>query len=236
MADHSDHMSQTEAGRLDLVHRLGAAVVALVIIAFGVLGLVGGLGFFETEGEPVAGLSSNGLLSVISLVTGAVLIGSAVRGGRTASTVTATIGGLFILSGLVNLALLQTSFNVLAFQIPNVFFSLIVGVVLLGVGLYGRVSGGLTQDNPYRREREAKAAERRGADASAGGDDTDDGEPSDPERLEKLHEMERIELAVAEGRATPEQERMIDDDLRRRRKEEHDRAWQHARKTGQDPH
>lgn len=232
MADHSDHMSQTEAGRLDLVHRGGAALVAVVIIAFGVLGLVGGLGFFETSGQPVAGLNSNGLLSVVSLVTGAVLIGSAVRGGRTASTVTATIGGLFILSGLVNLALLQTSFNILAFQIPNVFFSLVVGVVLLSVGLYGRVSGGLSQDNPYRREREAKAAERSGQDASAGEDD--DG-PSDSERLERLHEMEKIEIAVAEGRATPEQEKMIDDDLRRRSAQERERAWEHARKTGQDP-
>ncbi|GAB2934363.1 hypothetical protein GCM10027047_33430 [Rhodococcus aerolatus] len=235
MADHSDHMTQTEAGRLDLVHRIGAAVVAVVIIAFGVLGLVGGLGFFETTGGPVAGLNSNGLLSIVSLVTGAVLLGSAARGGRTASTVTATIGVLFILSGLVNLALLQTSFNILAFRIPNVFFSLIVGVVLLSVGLYGRVSGGLTQDNPYRQEREAKAAQKHGQDASAGGDAEDDDEAVDPERLEHLHEMERIEIAVAEGRATPEQEKMIDDDLRRRSAEERERAWEHARKTGQDP-
>lgn len=230
MADHSDHMAQTETGRLDLVHRIGASTVAVVIIGFGALGLVGGLGFFETSGEPVAGLSSNGLLSVISLVTGAVLIGSAVRGGRTASTVTATIGGLFILSGLVNLALLRTSFNILAFEIPNVFFSLIVGVVLLSVGLYGRVSGGLPQDNPYRQQREAR---RRGQDASAGEDGKDPA--GDADRLAKLREMEAIEIAVAEGRATPEQQKLIEEDLRRRSAEERERAWQHARETGQYP-
>ena len=37
MVDHKDHMSQTEAGRLDLVHRIGASVVAVVIIIFGLL-------------------------------------------------------------------------------------------------------------------------------------------------------------------------------------------------------
>ena len=40
MVDHSDHMSQTEAGRLDLVHRIGASVVAVVIIVFGIIAAI----------------------------------------------------------------------------------------------------------------------------------------------------------------------------------------------------
>ena len=75
-------------GRLDGWHRLGAVVLGVVLWAFGILGLVNLLALFSTHGGHVLGLSSNGLLSVNSLVLGAVLIGAAVRGGRAASTVT----------------------------------------------------------------------------------------------------------------------------------------------------
>lgn len=230
--DHSTAMTEKEAGRLNLVHRAGAALIALVIIAFGVVGLVGGLGFFETEGTPVAGLNSNGLLSVVSLVTGAVLIIAAARGGRTASSVTAVIGGLFVLSGLVNLALLETSFNILAFEIPNVFFSLVVGVLLLTLGLYGRVSGGLSVSNPYRREREERQRGNRGTSegtTGTGGDELDDSE----EHLAEVEEMARIEVRVAENRATPDELRTYEADRRRRAAAERERAYRHARETGQ---
>jgi hypothetical protein len=35
----------------------------------------------------------------------------------------------------------------------NVIFSFVAGLLLLTFGLYGRVSGGLTADNPYYRGR-----------------------------------------------------------------------------------
>lgn len=229
---HSADESEKEAGRLNLLHRIGAAAVALVIIGFGVLGLVGGLGFFETEGKPVAGLSSNGLLSVISLVTGLVLIVAALRGGRTASSVTAVIGVLFVFSGLINLALLRTSFNILAFEISNVFFSLVVGVLLLCLGLYGRVSGGLSTANPYRQEREERRRAKQGASVDTTSTADDDIDDSD-EHLAALAAMTRMEVAVVEGRATPEEERTISLDRQQRADAERERAWQHARETGQ---
>lgn len=106
--------------------------------AFGSLGLVNRLAMFSTNGGHVLGLSSNGLLSVISLVVGAVLIGAAVRGGRAASTVTVTVGAAFLLSGMANVLVLDTPLNVLAFGMSNVIFSLLAGAVLLFLGAYGR--------------------------------------------------------------------------------------------------
>src|SRR5688572_8902723 len=103
-------------GRVPAVHRLGAVAVALVVLVFGLLGFAGGLDFFSTSGEPILGLSSNGLLSTISVVTAGVLIAAALRGSRIASTVMIVVGSLFLLSGLANLAVLRTSFNVLAFR------------------------------------------------------------------------------------------------------------------------
>ncbi len=209
---------------LGTVHRVGAVFMGLVLWAFGILGLVSRLGFFETSGNDVAGLSSNGLLSVISLVAGAVLIAAGVRGGRTASTVTAVVGGLFILSGLVNLAFLDTGANILNFTIPNVFFSFVVGMVLLLIGLYGRVSGGLSSDNPYRRQREGR-----------GGDDDTERDSADQARIEEIDEQVHLEQLVAEGMATPEQDAQVDADRARRAQEQHDAAWEHARQTGQAP-
>ncbi|URN12226.1 DUF4383 domain-containing protein [Streptomyces radiopugnans] len=158
--------------RLAGVHRYGAAVSGVVLLAFGILGFASLLDFFDTTGSRIAGLSSNGLLSLISVTVGALLVTGAVIGGNFASTLNMTVGALFILSGFVNLALLETSANILAFRMPNVVFSFLMGLVILIFGMYGRISGGLPHDNPYwlRRHPEQAAAEeeRRRRLAAAG--------------------------------------------------------------------
>ncbi len=137
----------------DRVHRIGAAALGVGLFLFGILGFVYQLEFLTVRGETVLGLSSNGLLSTISIVVGGVLIAAALRGGRLASTISASIGVLFLLSGLLNLAVLKTEFNLLAFRLSNVIFSFVVGMLLLFLGAYGRFSGGLPPDNPYYRQR-----------------------------------------------------------------------------------
>src|SRR4051812_11846140 len=103
-------------GRVLRVHRGGAIAVAVVIGVFGVLGFAGGLAFFSPEGERILGLSSNGLLSTISVVTALVLVVAAFQGARLASTVMIVVGILFLVSALANLAVLRTSVNFLAFE------------------------------------------------------------------------------------------------------------------------
>src|SRR3954469_6450911 len=141
----------TAGGRVPAVHRVGAVAVGLVLLVFGALGFADGLSYFSTEGEPVLGLSSNGLLSTISAVTAVALIAAALRGPRIASTVMLVVGVLFLLSALANLAVLDTGLNLLAFRLTNVFFSLGAGLVLLLLGAYGRVSANLPPDSPYAR-------------------------------------------------------------------------------------
>lgn len=131
------------------VQRAGALVVAVFLLVFGLLGFAGGLEFFSTDGQRILGLSSNGLLSALSVLTALVLIGADLRGPRVPSTVMIVVGSLFLLSALGNLAVLRTSFNVLAFEMSNVLFSIGVGLVLLVLGAYGRISGGLPADSPY---------------------------------------------------------------------------------------
>ena len=143
------------------VHQVGSGVLGGVLVTFGVLGFVNQLDFFATTGGEVIGISSNGLLSAVSVVFGAGLIAIAFAPRATSSWVATAVGALFVVAGLGNLALLETSANLLAFELPNVIFSLLSGLTLLALGLYGRGSGGLDEDNPYRQRRERAAAARR---------------------------------------------------------------------------
>lgn len=184
--------------RVPVVHRVGAVLVALVILGFGLLGFAGGLAYFSTSGEPILGLSSNGLLSTISVVTAAVLVTAAFAGPRMASTVMIVVGSLFLVSALANLAVLDSRYNLLAFKFANVVFSVVAGLVLLVLGAYGRVSGNLPPDSPY-----ARSAGELAADNAAEF-------PSTPEEFAAERGMRAAEIAVVQHTATAEQRRRVE--------------------------
>ncbi|MEV6164246.1 DUF4383 domain-containing protein [Streptomyces sp. NPDC052052] len=144
--------------RLNRVYRVGAGLMGLVLLAFGILGLINEIGFFSTGGATVAGLNTNGALSVLSICVGLLLFIGMVIGGNFASTLNMILGIAFILSGFINLALLGTAYNFLAFHLQNVLFSFVVGLMLMVFGMYGRVTGGLPHDNPYWRTRHPEEA------------------------------------------------------------------------------
>ncbi|MFG1806301.1 DUF4383 domain-containing protein [Streptomyces sp. NPDC049040] len=148
--------------RLNQVYRYGAGVMGLILVVFGILGLLNDVSFMSEAGKRIAGLNSNGALSTISIVIGGLLFIGMVIGGNFASTLNICVGVAFLLSGFVNLAVLDTDSNLLAFKMSNVLFSFAVGLLLLFFGLYGRVTGGLPHDNPYwqRRHPEEAARER----------------------------------------------------------------------------
>ena len=187
--------------RVFAVQRIGALAVAAVILVFGVLGFAGGLDFFSTDGEPILGLSSNGLLSTISVLTAGVLVLAALRSPRTASTLMIVVGILFLLSGLLSLAVLRTEANLLAFQIENVVFAEVTGLVLLLLGAYGRVSGNLPADSPYAKPRE---------DGDQVDGDGPDGVPSTPAEFAAERAMREAEIAVVNHTPTPDQRRRVE--------------------------
>ncbi|MGW2347232.1 DUF4383 domain-containing protein [Streptomyces sp. NPDC001661] len=139
--------------RLSRTYRLSAALMGLFLLAFGILGLVHRIGFFDTGANTALGLNTNGALSALSLVVGTVLVAAAVLGGNTASTVNMVLGLAFLLAGFTFLFALDSRFNVLNFRMQNVLFSFGVGLLLMTGGMYGRVSGNLPHDNPYWRSR-----------------------------------------------------------------------------------
>lgn len=153
--------------KLSKVYRAGAGLTGLLLVAFGILGLVDRIGFFDTGGDTVLALNTNGALSVLSICIGGLLFVGMVIGGTFASTLNIVLGVAFILSGFVNLALLDTGFNFLAFKIPNVLFSFVVGVMLMWFGMYGQVGSALPHDNPYWRARHPEQAAREKQQAAA---------------------------------------------------------------------
>ncbi|MGY1883823.1 DUF4383 domain-containing protein [Blastococcus sp. SYSU DS0753] len=200
--------------RVLMVHRVGAGVVGVVLLVFAVLGFARGLPFFSTTGESVVGMSTNGLLSTVSVIVGLVLIGGALAGARVASTVMIAVGVLFLVSALGNLAVLRTDFNVFAFDFSNVVFSAVVGLVLLLLGAYGRISGNLPAESPYR------SPERPG-DESSPVEETPQ-TPAESAAEEAMHEAER---AVAQGNATDEQRRRVEAMSQARSRKDRRRAW-----------
>jgi hypothetical protein len=204
-----------------LVQRTGALVVGLFLLVFGVLGFIGGLAFFSTNGERILGLSSNGLLSALSVVTAAVLFGATVLGPRIASTVMIVVGTLFLLSALTNLAVLRTSFNVLAFAMSNVIFSVAVGLVLLVLGAYGRVSGNLPPESPY-------------AHPHGDAEEPEESYPSAPEEFAAEAAMREAEIAVLDHVATAEQRRRVAAMAQVRTRADRRRVWIESGRTTAD--
>ncbi len=193
----TDAHGRTYDPRVFAVQRIGALAVAAVILVFGLLGFAGGLDFFSTDGEPILGMSSNGLLSTVSVLTAAVLVLTALRSPRTASTLMIVVGSLFLVAGLASLAVLRTDANILAFEIENVIFSEVAGLVLLMLGAYGRVSGNLPADSPYARPR---------ADDGDGPESV----PSTPAEFAAERAMREAEIAVVNHVATPDQSRRVE--------------------------
>lgn len=196
------------------VHRIGAVVVAAVIAVFGILGFADGLEFFSTDGERILGLSSNGLLSTISVVTAAVLVAAAVKGPRVASTVMIVVGALFLVSALANLAVLQTELNFLAFRFANVVFSVVAGLVLLLLGAYGRVSGNLPPESPYAHPAEDEAVGDRSHEY-----------PSTPAEFAAERAMRDAEVAVVQHTASADQRRRVEAMAQHRSRADRRRAW-----------
>ena len=123
------------------LHRVGAAVVGGFIFVFGLAGLAARPEVYSTEGPVVFGMTTNGLLAFASLAVGIVLLFAAVLGGRVVAWAAIAAGAGFFLSGVVNVFLLGTSLNVMAFTMPNVVFSWVVGAVLVALVLHQATLG-----------------------------------------------------------------------------------------------
>ncbi len=118
-----------------------AAAAGLYVVVFGVVGLIEtwGTAFFARDETYALGLRTNPAFAVLSIVVGVIVLGACLRGGNVAHVINQVGGSVFLLAGMVMLAVLRTDANLLDFSVTTCVVSYILGLAMLTAGLYGRV-------------------------------------------------------------------------------------------------
>jgi hypothetical protein len=118
-------------------NRLIATVFGAVYLLVGLLGffVTSGTGFFATKGATLIIFDVNPLHNIIHLAIGAALLYSGMNGVTAAKSVNTTIGGVYLLVGILGLFLVGTSLNIIALNGADNVLHLASAVLLLGVAL-----------------------------------------------------------------------------------------------------
>lgn len=118
-------------------NRLIATIFGAVYLLVGTLGffVTAGIGFFATEGVNLIVFAVNPLHNIIHLAIGAALLLAGLTSVPAARSVNTTIGGVYLLVGILGLFLLGSSLNIIALNRADNVLHLASAVLLLGVGL-----------------------------------------------------------------------------------------------------
>ncbi|WP_427016932.1 DUF4383 domain-containing protein [Pseudarthrobacter sp. P1] len=118
-------------------NKLLATVFGAVYLLVGVLGffVTSGIGFFASEGANLIVFAVNPLHNIIHLLIGAALLSAGLKSVAASKAVNTTVGGVYLLVGIVGLFLIGSSLNIIALNGADNVLHLASAVVLLGVGL-----------------------------------------------------------------------------------------------------
>lgn len=130
------------------IYRAIGGLTGLYLVAFGVLGLIASVGddVLAQDDTAVLGQGTNLGFSLLSvLLGGAVLAGTAI--GRNVDVlINQGLGYAGLALGLAGLAFIRTEANIFNFSVATVVVVMVVGLVLLMVGMYGKVGTDAEQD------------------------------------------------------------------------------------------
>ncbi|MGC9667967.1 DUF4383 domain-containing protein [Planosporangium sp. 12N6] len=123
------------------LYRALSGLIGLYVLLFGIIGFISthNLDFFARHGEWVLGLLTNPAFSVLSIITGAIVLAGAVIGRNVFVALNLAGGAIFLIAGMAMMALLRTDANFLSFSMVNCVMSFIFGMVFFAAGLYGKV-------------------------------------------------------------------------------------------------
>ncbi|MEV7227840.1 MULTISPECIES: DUF4383 domain-containing protein [Polymorphospora] len=136
------------------IYRAIGALIGLYLIVFGVLGFIetGSGEFFAQDGSAVLGQGTNLGFSVVSAVLGVIILVATGLGRNIDAAVNKWLGYLFMALGLGELAVLRTDANIFNFTVATVVVTMIIGIVLLMAGMYGKVG----TDDEHRAWQDAR--------------------------------------------------------------------------------
>ncbi|GAA1344747.1 DUF4383 domain-containing protein [Arthrobacter roseus] len=118
-------------------NRLLATIFGAVYLLVGIAGffVTSGIGFFATEGRNLIIFEVNPLHNIIHLAIGAALLLAGLSSVAASKGVNTTIGGVYLLVGVLGLFLVGSSLNIIALNGADNVLHLASAVLLLGVGL-----------------------------------------------------------------------------------------------------
>ncbi|WP_320065765.1 DUF4383 domain-containing protein [Micromonospora sp. RTGN7] len=123
------------------IYRAIGGLVGLYFLVFGALGVIAGLGdeFFVQDDTKVLGQGTNLGFSLLSVLIGVVILAGTAIGRNLDVAINQWLAYALMVLGLAELAFLQTDANVFNFTIVTDIVVLTLSLVLLMVGMYGKI-------------------------------------------------------------------------------------------------
>lgn len=123
------------------IYRAIGGLIGVYLVLFGVLGIARTSGgeFFARDDTLVLGQGTNLASSVISAVLGVIILAVTLIGRNIDTAVHKFLGYFMMAFGLASLAVLRTDANYLNFSVTTTIVFMVIGLVLLMAGMYGKV-------------------------------------------------------------------------------------------------
>ena len=126
---------------LRLTYRFFATIAGLYLLLFGVIGLARTWGdpFLHRGTDWVLGLRTNPAASWLATAAGAILLAAILIGGNVYHRVALVLGWGCCAYAVLIMAFLQTDANIVNASMINVITLIVLGLIVLTAGLYGKV-------------------------------------------------------------------------------------------------
>ncbi|MER7415444.1 DUF4383 domain-containing protein [Micromonospora peucetia] len=130
------------------VYRAIGGLTGLYLVAFGVLGIITSVGdeVFAQDDTQLLGQGTNLGFSLVSVLLGAAVLAGTAIGRNIDVMINQWLAYVIMVISLAGLAFIQTEANVFNFSIFTVIALMVVSMVLLMVGMYGKVGTDAEQE------------------------------------------------------------------------------------------
>jgi hypothetical protein len=123
------------------IYRAIGGLVGLYFVVFGVLGIIASAGndVLARNDTTVLGQGTNTGFSLLAVLLGLVILAGTVIGRNLDVAINQWLAYVLMVLGLAELAVIRTDANIFNFSIATVIVTLVLSLVLLMVGMYGKV-------------------------------------------------------------------------------------------------
>ncbi|MER7443272.1 DUF4383 domain-containing protein [Micromonospora avicenniae] len=123
------------------IYRAIGGLTGLYLVVFGVLGIIATAGndVLAQDDTRVLGQGTNLVFSLVSIVFGIIVLAGTALGRNIDVVINQWVAYVLMVVGLGGLAFIRTDANIFNFNIGTVIVLMVAGMLLLMVGMYGKV-------------------------------------------------------------------------------------------------